>query len=62
MIANLPRPIRKVHTLPTGGIKPEDVITWLDAGAFACGIGGRLTVEEAGVLSSEILARRGVMR
>ncbi|MBT4059768.1 MAG: bifunctional 4-hydroxy-2-oxoglutarate aldolase/2-dehydro-3-deoxy-phosphogluconate aldolase [Euryarchaeota archaeon] len=62
MLANLPRPLRQVHTLPTGGVKPEDVISWLDAGAFACGLGGRLTIEEAGFLSSEILARRGVMR
>jgi len=62
LLANLPRPMRQVHTLPTGGIKPEEVITWLDAGAFACGIGGKLSIEEANVLSSEILARRGVMR
>jgi len=62
MLAKLPRPLRQVHTLPTGGIKSEDVITWLDAGAFACGLGGGLTVEDADFLSSQILARRGVMR
>ncbi len=62
MLANLPRPLRQVHTLPTGGVKSEDVISWLDAGAFACGLGGQLSVEGADFLSSQILARRGVMR
>ncbi len=62
MLANLPRPLRQVHTLPTGGVKPQDVPAWLDAGAYACGLGSKLTIEEANFLSSEILARRGVMR
>jgi 2-dehydro-3-deoxyphosphogluconate aldolase/(4S)-4-hydroxy-2-oxoglutarate aldolase len=29
--------------VPTGGIAPEDVPRWLDAGAVACGIGSALT-------------------
>ncbi|GAA1020138.1 MULTISPECIES: bifunctional 4-hydroxy-2-oxoglutarate aldolase/2-dehydro-3-deoxy-phosphogluconate aldolase [Amycolatopsis] len=29
--------------VPTGGIAPEDVPLWLDAGAVACGIGSALT-------------------
>lgn len=62
MIAGLPGPFRMVNMLPTGGIEPEEVVSWLDAGATACGIGGRLTVESADLLSSEILARRGVLR
>ena len=62
MLEKLPRPLRQVHTLPTGGVKSEDVIAWLDAGAFACGLGGSLTIEDADFLSSQILARRGVMR
>ena len=62
MLAGLPAPMRQIHTIPTGGIAPEEVEEWLDAGAYACGLGSGLTIEGADLLSSEILARRGVLR
>ncbi len=62
MLAGLPAPMRQIRTIPTGGIAPEQVEEWLDAGAFACGLGAGLTIEGADLLSSNILARRGVLR
>jgi 2-dehydro-3-deoxyphosphogluconate aldolase/(4S)-4-hydroxy-2-oxoglutarate aldolase len=62
MLAGLPDPMRQVNTLPTGGITADDVEQWLDAGAFACGLGTSLTIEAADLLSSRILGRRGVLR
>lgn len=62
MLAGLPDPMRQVNTLPTGGITPDDVEQWLDAGACACGLGTSLTIEAADLLSSRIIGRRGVLR
>lgn len=62
MLAGLPAPMRQIHTIPTGGITADEVEEWLDAGAYACGLGSGLTIEGADLLSSQILARRGVLR
>ena len=62
MMAGLPDPMRLVNMLPTGGITPDDVEGWLDAGAFACGLGSSLTVQNTDILSSRMLERRGVLR
>ena len=62
MMAGLPDPMRQVNMLPTGGITPDDVEGWLDAGAFACGLGSSLTVQNTDILSSRMLERRGVLR
>lgn len=35
-------PFSRVAFLPTGGIRPEDVEAWLDAGAACVGLGGTL--------------------
>lgn len=35
-------PFPGVRLIPTGGIDPSEVDAWLEAGAFAIGIGGRL--------------------
>lgn len=58
-LRSLPAPLRAIRTLPTGGIAPADVEAWLDAGAFACGIGGSLTPENAAGLIERIRAMTG---
>jgi 2-dehydro-3-deoxyphosphogluconate aldolase/(4S)-4-hydroxy-2-oxoglutarate aldolase len=35
-------PFPEIKVVPTGGIAPEDVGTWLEAGAWAVGVGGKL--------------------
>jgi 2-dehydro-3-deoxyphosphogluconate aldolase/(4S)-4-hydroxy-2-oxoglutarate aldolase len=40
-------PFPGARLIPTGGIDPADVDRWLEAGAFAVGIGGRLTPARA---------------
>lgn len=35
-------PFPNLEVVPTGGIGAENVADWLRAGAFACGVGGRL--------------------
>ena len=62
MLAGIPDPMRQVNTLPTGGITADDVEQWLDAGAFACGLGSSLTIQDTDLLSSRMLERRGVLR
>ncbi len=41
-LATLRGPFADVAIIPTGGIKIEEIDTWLDAGAHAVGIGGAL--------------------
>ncbi|MBB1155774.1 bifunctional 4-hydroxy-2-oxoglutarate aldolase/2-dehydro-3-deoxy-phosphogluconate aldolase [Amycolatopsis dendrobii] len=42
--------------VPTGGIAPEDVPRWLDAGAVACGIGSALTRGSAEDIRARVAA------
>ncbi|WP_116204199.1 bifunctional 4-hydroxy-2-oxoglutarate aldolase/2-dehydro-3-deoxy-phosphogluconate aldolase [Amycolatopsis circi] len=42
--------------VPTGGIAPEDVPGWLDAGAVACGIGSALTRGSAEDIRARVAA------
>jgi len=35
-------PFPEIKVVPTGGIAPEDVGAWLEAGAWAVGVGGKL--------------------
>ncbi|MFD2468294.1 bifunctional 4-hydroxy-2-oxoglutarate aldolase/2-dehydro-3-deoxy-phosphogluconate aldolase [Amycolatopsis silviterrae] len=42
--------------VPTGGIAPEDVPRWLDAGAVACGIGSALTRGSAEDIQARVAA------
>ncbi len=55
----LPGALGKIPLLPTGGIRPVTVAPWLDAGAFACGIGRALDPSDVGALIEEVRARRG---
>ena len=41
-VSALRGPFPSLRFIPTGGIEPADVPRWLEAGAFAVGIGGRL--------------------
>jgi len=41
-LAALRGPFPSLRLVPTGGIDPADVRAWIDAGAFAVGLGGRL--------------------
>ena len=50
LLRSLPSPLRTIATLPTGGVHPKAVQEWLEAGAFACGIGSALTAENAAAL------------
>lgn len=62
MIDGLPGPLRMINMLPTGGISADEVDDWLDASATACGLGGNLTIEDADLLSSRMIVRRGVLK
>lgn len=42
--------------MPTGGIAPEDVPEWLEAGAVACGIGSALTRGTADDIRARVAA------
>lgn len=42
--------------VPTGGIAPEDVPRWLDAGAVSCGIGSALTRGSAEDIRARVAA------
>ena len=46
-IANLLRPMPFLNVIPQGNIKPDDVQSYLDAGAVAVGIGRHLTALES---------------
>lgn len=52
-------PFPDVAFVPTGGISPDELGTWLDAGAFAVGIGGRLAppTMDGGTDASALTAR-----
>jgi 2-dehydro-3-deoxyphosphogluconate aldolase/(4S)-4-hydroxy-2-oxoglutarate aldolase len=52
-------PFRGIKVVPTGGIALEDVGAWLDAGASAVGVGGKLAPRR---LEDEAARRRLVER
>ncbi len=51
-----PRP--DVQCVPTGGIVPGEIHTWLEAGALAVGLGGALARREPGETDDEGITRR----
>lgn len=56
-------PLPRAPLVPTGGIGPEDVPAWLDAGAVAVGIGGSLSRGSHGEVRDRVhalLTRLGV--
>ncbi|WP_246941766.1 bifunctional 2-keto-4-hydroxyglutarate aldolase/2-keto-3-deoxy-6-phosphogluconate aldolase [Bacillus pinisoli] len=54
MINNLKGPLPQLEVMPTGGVNLDNIKDWLDAGAFAIGIGSDLTKQasKTGDLSS----------
>ena len=43
IIKELQAPFPNLEIVPTGGVNAENFATWLNAGAFACGVGGAIT-------------------
>ena len=42
IIKDLRAPLPNLEIIPVGGVNAENLAGWLQAGAFACGIGGSL--------------------
>ncbi len=62
MIYGLPTPFKLIDMLPTGGISASEVDGWIEAGASACGLGSNLTIEDADLLTSRMIRRRGFLK
>ena len=43
IIKEMKAPLPNLEIVPTGGVSAENFPTWLESGAFACGVGGSLT-------------------
>ncbi|GAA2102096.1 bifunctional 4-hydroxy-2-oxoglutarate aldolase/2-dehydro-3-deoxy-phosphogluconate aldolase [Microlunatus panaciterrae] len=43
VLADVLQPLPQLHCIPTGGVTPDSAASWIEAGAFAVGIGSALT-------------------